>query len=190
MAKIRGPRLFLCKAGSFVKLLSAFLPVLFLTFGAAAQNSTGCALPNAPRLQGLSLGMSPSEVQSVFGKDLKIKVKTSGDRSFFQNYIDQEARGKLAGVRALYLRFLDGRLYQIEIFYAERADVPTLQTFAVELAAEMHFPPNVKWQLAKGKAVIDCGAFTLVADKPVDPRVELTDTAKLTEAEARRKKSE
>jgi hypothetical protein len=32
--------------------------------------------------------------------------------------------------------------------------------------------------------------LTLVADKPVDPRVELTDTAKLAEAAARRKKSD
>ena len=174
----------------FVKLLLTFFSVLLFGPGAAAQNSPECPLPNVPRLQDLSLGMSPTDVQNVFGRDLKIKVKSSGDRSFFQNYIKKDARGKLAGVRALYLRFLDGRLYQIEIFYAERADLPTLQTFAVELAAQLQFPPNVKWQLVKGKAVIDCGAFTLVADKPVNPRVELTDTAKLAEAEARRKKSE
>jgi hypothetical protein len=173
-----------------VKLPVSFLLILFFAFCAAAQeNSLDCALADAPRLHGLSLGMSPAEVQSVFGKDLKIKVKSNGERGFFQNYIGKDAPGSLGGVRALYLRFLDGRLYQIEIFYEERAAVPTLEVFAANLTAQLNFPANVKWQPVKNKALIDCGAFTLVAEKLLNPRVELTDTAKLAEAGARRKKS-
>ena len=171
-----------------VKLQFAFLLTLICAFCAAAQNSPPCALTGAPRLLDLSLGMSPVEVRNVFGKDLKVKVKASGDRVFFQNYIGKPARGKLSGVRALYLRFLDGRLYQIEIFYEERRDVPTLEAFAAELAAALKFPPDTVWQFAKNRARIDCGAFTIIADKPVDARVELTDTTMLAEAEARRKK--
>ena len=168
-----------------VKLPFTFLLILAGAFGAAAQNSpSSCALASAPPLLGLSLGMSPTAAQGVFGKDLKVKVKSSGDRTFFQNYIGKPARGKLAGVRALYLRFLDGSLYQIEICYEERSDAPTLEAFV----AGMQLPENAGWRFAKNRAVLDCGAFTLIADKPVDPRVELTDTAKLAEAEARRKK--
>lgn len=168
-----------------VKLQFAFLLILFGALSATAQTSPpSCALTSAPRLLDLSLGMSPAEAQGVFGKDLKIKIKSSGDRTFFQNYIGKPARGKLAGVRALYLRFLDGRLYQIEIFYTERSDAPTLEAFV----AGMNLPADADWQFAKNRAVIDCGAFTLIADKPVDPRVELTDTAINKEAEARRKK--
>jgi hypothetical protein len=173
-----------------VKLSVSFLLVLFFAFCATAQNSPECALADAVRLHGLSLGMSPAEVRGVFGKDLKIKVKSGGDRTFFQNYIGKAAPASLESVRALYLRFLDGRLYQIEIFYEERAAVPTLEAFVADLSAQVKFPANVNWQFVKNKALIDCGAFTLVADKPLNPRVELTDTAKLTEAEARRKKSD
>jgi hypothetical protein len=172
-----------------VKLPIAFLLIIFFAFCAAAQDSKVCALTSAPRLEGLSLGMSPAEVQGVFGRSLKIKVKADGDRVFFQNYIGKKAPASLSGVRALYLRFLDGRLYQIEIFYEERADAPTLEAFAAELSARLNLPA-ADWQFVKNKAVIDCGALTLVADKPVDPRVELTDAAKLAEAAARRKKSD
>jgi hypothetical protein len=173
-----------------VKLPVSFLLISLFALLAAAQDSPEekCVLADAPRLHGLSLGMSPAEVQGVFGTDLKIKVKTNGDRGFFQNYIGKQAPASLSGIRALYLRFLDGRLYQIEIFYEERADVPTLEAFAANLSSQMQFPANANWRLAKNKAVIHCGAFTLIADKPLNPRVELTDTAKLAEAEARRKK--
>jgi hypothetical protein len=174
-----------------VKLPVSFLLILFFASCALAQASPEqCVLADAVRLQGLRLGMSPAEVQGVFGKDLKIKVKASGDRTFFQNYIEKDARGALGGVRALYLRFLDGGLYQIEIFYTELPGVSTLEDFAANLSAQLKLPANITWRFVNNRAVIDCGAFTLVADKPVNPRVELTDTAKLTEAAARRKKGE
>jgi hypothetical protein len=173
-----------------VKLPVSFLLISLFALFASAQDlpQEKCVFANAPRLHGLSLGMSPAEVQSVFGTDPKIKVKTNGDRGFFQNYIGKQAPASLSGIRALYLRFLDGRLYQIEIFYEERADVPTLEAFAANLSAQMQLPADANWRFAKNKAVIDCGAFTLIADKPLNPRVELTDAAKLAEAEARRKK--
>lgn len=173
-----------------VKLSFPFFLILFFAFCAPAQNLSACAPAETVHLHGLSLGLSPAEVRGVFGKDLKIKVKSDGDRSFFQNYIGKDAPAKLAGIRALYLRFLDGRLYQIEIFYEERADVPTLEAFIGNLSAQMKFPPNVNWQFVKNKALIDCARFTLIADKTLNPRVELTDAAKLSEAAARRKKSD
>lgn len=173
-----------------VKLPFPFWLILFFAVCAAAQDSTGCVLPDAPRLHGLRLGMSPAEVRGVFGKNPSVKVKSDGDRVFFQNYIGKKAPASLNGVRALYLRFLDGRLYQIEIFYGERADAPTLETFTANLSAQMNLTQETNWQFTQNKAVIDCGTFTLVADKPVDPRVVFTDTAKLAEAEARRKKSD
>jgi hypothetical protein len=117
-----------------------------------------------------------------------VKVRSSGDRTFFQNYIDKKAPANLNGVRAFYLRFLDGSLYQIEIFYEERAAVPTLQTFTANLSAALDLPPEANWQFIENKALIDCDAFSIAADKTINPRVELTDKAKLAEAEARRAK--
>jgi hypothetical protein len=115
----------------------------------------------------------------------------SGRRPQLFSKLYRKSRARFArGVRALYLRFLDGRLYQIEIFYEERADVPTLESFVANLSVQMNFPADVSWKFEKSRARLDCGTFTLVADKPLNPRVELTDPAKLAEAAAKRKKSE
>ncbi len=173
-----------------VKLTFSFSLILSFAFYAAAQDSKECSLTSAPRLYGVSLGMSASEVRAVFGKNPSIKVKTNGDRTFFQNYIGKKAPAKLNGVRAFYLRFLDGSLYQIEIFYEERADLPTLETFTANLSAEMNLSQAANWQFTENRASIDCGAFTVIADKPLNPRVELTDKTKLAEAEARRTKKD
>jgi hypothetical protein len=59
--------------------------------------------------------MTPAEVKNVFGKSLKLKIKKEG--SFFENFITKAPPAFLPGVRALYLRFFDYKLYQIEIFY-------------------------------------------------------------------------
>lgn len=175
----------------FVKLPVSFLLVMFFALCAAAQeNSQKCVLTTAPRLKGLTLGMSAAQVRAALGKKPSVKVKSSGDRTFFQNYIGKKAPANLSGVRAFYLRFLDGSLYQIEIFYEERADLPTLEAFTANLSAQMNLPPQTSWQFAQNRALIDCGAFTVSADKTLNPRVELTDKAKLAEAEARRKKKD
>ena len=170
-------------------LLFSFSLVLFFALPAAAQDdSPQCSLPVAPRLHNLSLGMSPAEVRAVFGKSPSVKVKSNGDRTFFQNYVgNKKAPASLNGVRAFYLRFLDGALYQIEIFYEERGDLPTLEAFTANLSAQMNLPPTVDWQFKQNRALIDCGAFTISADKTLNPRVELTDKTRLAEAEARRK---
>lgn len=168
----------------------SFLLGLFFVLTAAAQedDSANCALTGAPRLNGLTLGMTASQVRAALGKNPSVKVKSSGDRTFFQNYISKKAPANLNGVRAFYLRFLDGSLYQIEIFYEERADLPTLRSFTANLSTAMNLPPETNWQFVQNRALIDCGAFTIAADKTLNPRVELTDKAKLAEAEARRKK--
>lgn len=171
-----------------VNLLFSFSLALLFALAAAAQNVQPCALTGAPRLFGLSLGMSAAEVRGALGKNPSIKVKSNGDRTFFQNYIGKKAPARLNGVRAFYLRFLDGGLYQIEIFYEERSDVPTLEIFTANISAQMNLLPQANWRFAQNRASIDCGAFTISADKPLNPRVVLTDKIKLAEAAARRKK--
>lgn len=171
----------------FVKLTCSFSLILLFALCAAAQDSKECGLTSAPRLNGLTLGMSPLEVRGVFGKNPSIKVKSNGDRTFFQNYINKKAPANLNGVRAFYLRFLDGSLYQIEIFYEERDDWRSLELFTASLSVTMNFLQE-NWQFTQNRALLDCGAFTIAADKTLNPRVELTDKIKLAEAEARRKK--
>ena len=167
----------------FVKLAILILLMLISVVGAAAQ--TICGLENAPKLLGFNLGMSSSEAQTVVGKDLKIKVKQNGQRTFFQNYIKTPAPDSLRGVRALYLRFLDNRLYQIEVFYENRNDWQTLTDFIANFSASVNFSVSV-WQIKQNRAVIDCGAFLVTADKILNPHIELTDEASRAKVEAAR----
>lgn len=164
----------------FVKLAGLFLIFSALAVSVTAQ--TNCVLADAPKLLGLSLGDSPAQVQSVFGKALKIKIKDKGDRTFFQNYIEKSGPNALRGVRALYLRFLDGKLYQIEIFYEDRSDWQTLSDFTANISMLMNLTGN-NWQLIQNKAVIECGEFSIIADKILNPRILLTDKATQSKAD-------
>jgi hypothetical protein len=170
-----------------MKIILAGWLILTAVFGAAAQNACETLLPQAPAVLGLRLGMSPAEVQAVFGPDLRVKVKTSGTRSFFQNYIKEPARGSLAGVRALYLRFDEGRLYQAEVFYEEDFRFKTLAELTSDFAAVNNFPADL-WQVKYGRAEIDCGRFSIRADRVLNPRLELTDEETLAKIAAARKK--
>lgn len=167
----------------FVKL--TVLILLIFAANAAAQEK--CGLTNAPKLLNLSLGDSTAQVKSVFGKKVKFSAGKKGDVTFFQNYIDKPAPDILHGVRALYLRFLDGRLYQIEVFYEERNDWQTLADFTGNFAADNNFAFD-NWQTRPNKVVIDCGNFTVAADKTLNPHLEITDETARAKADAMREK--
>ncbi|HLM02374.1 MAG TPA: hypothetical protein VK400_15085, partial [Pyrinomonadaceae bacterium] len=121
---------------------------LFLVFACAAQQQTACrsaAAKDAPGLFGLKLEMSPVAARSVLGKGLKIKNKRSGEYTFFENFIEKPAPVSLAGARAIYLRFFEGSLYQIEIFYADEtrdgAAAPQgLEKFINRQSAKLNLP--------------------------------------------------
>lgn len=152
-----------------------------------AQQNCEIAAKSAPLLLDLRIGMSPEQVQSVFGKTLKVKVKKKGARTFFQNYIKKPATGNLKGVRAIYLRFFDGRLYQVEIFYEPRQDLQSLEEIRDVLSAQLAVSPN-DWKLKNKKAELICGQNSLIADNVLNPRVELTDETVRTQIEESRKK--
>ena len=150
----------------------------FLFFAAAcvAQNTNEvCDLKSngSPALFNLRLGMSPEDVQTVFGRNLKIKIKKNGNKVFFQNFIKEPAPPVLSGVRALYLRFFDGGLYQIEIFYEAKSGLKTLTSVTDLLSAQLNLPV-AEWKLENNQARIICGDASLVADNILNPRVELT----------------
>jgi len=152
-----------------MKSIALILLFLFCSIPCAAQEN--CDLSNTSLL-GLRLGISPEQARSVFGKDLKVKVKKKGQRTFFQNFIDKPAPSSLNGVRAIYLRFFDGRLYQVEIFYENRSDLQTLENFVGNISAKNNLPA---WKIENGKAQIICSEFSMVADRVLNPRIELTN---------------
>ena len=156
-----------------VKSAIAFCFLSWLVSAARAQENCAWTRQTADITINLRLGMTTEEAQAALGKDLKIKLKPRGDYRFFQNYIDKNPPPKLRGVRALYLRFFERRLYQIEIFYEEEFS-PTLENFAARLAAQLDFPAS-EWVYENKKARIRCGENSLAADYVLNPRVELTD---------------
>lgn len=156
-----------------VKLL---LPVLFLTsFLPVIRAQETCAWTNASAniALDLQLGMTTAEVNNALGGKPKIKNKTRGEYRFFQNYIDDKPPAKLKNIRALYLRFFDGRLYQAEIFYDETF-APSLENFNALIARQFNFS-TAAFSFENTKAVIRCGENTLAADYILNPRIELTN---------------
>lgn len=168
-------------ANRFVKCLILISFALIFAVGGKAQ--TDCGLTTAPKLNDFALGMSPAEAQAAIGNGLKIKVKQTGQRTFFQNFIKKRPPAALRGVRALYLRFLDGKLYQIDIFYEDRSDRQTLADLTAHLSARMNLPADL-WQIEYNLAEINCDAFRLSANKILTPYVELTDKAARARVEA------
>ena len=163
----------------------AFLLILLFCSNLAAQ-SQNCdfAISDAPTLLGLRLGMSPKEAKNVFGGKLKIKVKKEG--TFFQNYIDKNPPPFLPNVRALYLRFFEAKLYQIEIFYVPQTERKTLAEFVAQLDVKLNLP-NV-WENEYGQAELNCKTFSLIADNVLNLRVQLTDEAIFSRFEISHKK--
>ncbi len=134
------------------------------------------SVADAPAFFGLRLSMTPAQVRAVFGKALKLKIKREG--TFFQNFIDKKPPAFLPDVRALYLRFFDKKLYQIEIFYADSEERrESARRFVEALAAQLALPPAALWENRFERYKLTCGGFSLAADKTLNRHLELTDEA-------------
>jgi hypothetical protein len=172
---------------ALAKSAAAFLFSLAVACVCAAQETCELTVKTAPLLLNLQIGMSPEQARGVFGNELKIKFKKNGERTFFQNYIKQPAPDSLRGVRALYLRFFDRRLYQIEIFYEPRTDLRTIENIADALSSQLNLPAS-NWKIENNRAEIVCGEISLAADNVLNPRIELTDEIVRAKIEELRKK--
>ena len=156
----------------------------------AAQQTCQLDLQNAPALFNLRLGMSPVEARAAIGNALKIKIKKRGDKTFFQEFAKRNAPAPLENVNAIYLRFFDLRLYQIEIFYRDQNQWPTLDAFADDLRLKLNL---TALEPVKGKRQLNCGDFSVVADKVLNPRAVLTDELtrqKVSDSQAAKKQKD
>lgn len=160
---------------------------LIFTFAAfsAAQETCILTAENAPPLFNLKLGNTPEQARDILNRKFKIKNKRKGEYTFFQNYIKKDSPDVIDGIRAFYLRFYDGRLYQIEFFYEEQNRLKTLEDFVNFQTANLNLPPSL-WNIEYGIAEIDCGGFTIQADSALNPRIEITDEIIRAEVEAQR----
>lgn len=160
----------------FKLLKIAFSVVLSLIFSlsCAAQETCQTELKDAPGFFNLRLGITVPEAQNAVGKKLKIKVKKKGERTFFQNFIKKPPPSTLSGARALYLRFFDGVLYQIEIFYQENYDWKSSGASTLVLPTDFNFAQSFEENTLK-RIETKCIGFSLVADNVLNPRIELTN---------------
>ena len=136
----------------------------------------------------LRLGMTVPEVNAVIGRDLKVKIKPDGERSFFKNWIKKPAKGRLTGLRAVFFSFNAGTLYQIELFYEEDHGWADLDSMLGDFAAGKGFPREF-WKVKNGYARALCDGFSLDADHVLGAHFQLTDEAVMAAVEASRKKN-
>ncbi|QQS40953.1 MAG: hypothetical protein IPM63_16535 [Acidobacteriota bacterium] len=168
-----------------MRLTLLILSILFLSSYSTAQE---CTVTEPPALLNLRLGMTLVEVNSVTRPDLKVKAETEGEETFFKNWIKKPAKGKLAGVRAIYLSFFRGRLYQIEVFYQDEFRWEDLESLLTGFSADTGFAREF-WKVKNGYAKARCEGFTLEADRVLGAHVQITDDAMMEAVEAFRKKN-
>ncbi len=141
----------------------------------------------APTLFNLKLGMSGAQAKRAVSNRLNIKNIKTG--TFFQNFINNSPPPNLNGIRAVYLRFFDSKLYQIEIFYAN--ENANLENFVRDFSARENLPFEF-WQIAYGNASLECEGFSIKSNNYLNPRIELTDeliNAQFEESQKKKKEN-
>lgn len=152
----------------------ALLFLLIFSFSAQAQENCTQFTKTSDILLNLQLGMTAEEVTNKIGKNLGIKTNKKDDYRFFQNYINKKPPQNLTGVRAIYLRFFEKKLYQLEIFYDENKYPSDLKNFSEVASTQLNLSV-ADWKIAHRQAVFKCGDVSLEIDYQLNPRVELTN---------------
>jgi hypothetical protein len=151
----------------------AFIFLLIFSSSVYAQENCVSIEQTSEILLNLNLGMTVEEVNQRFSS-FKIKIKNNNDYRFFQNYVDRKPPQNLSGVRALYLRFFEKKLYQIEIFYEENKYPAEIKSFTEVISNQLSLPVS-NWKFANRQGVLNCGETSLTADYQLNPRIELTN---------------
>lgn len=162
------------KVCEFMKNFLVTILLLIFAISISAQQKCELNLTEAPSLQNLKLGMSPDEARNILG--IKVKADKKGQSTFFQNYIKKKPKGNLTGIRAIYLRFYNRKLYQIEFFYEENYRWQNLENLLDDYSAKNNFPREL-WQTEYGYSEANCKGFSLDADYKLNPHIQLTNDA-------------
>lgn len=164
-----------------------FFVLIFILLNCAAQIAAqeNCNLQSSPGLLDLNLKMTTEQARNANNRRLKVKNKDDGEYTFFENYIDSSAKGNLRGLKAVYLRFFDDRLFQIELFYKDDYKWRNLSEFLNDYSARNNFPAKF-WTIEYGYAKADCENFLLEADFILNPHIQLTDKEIFRKVKAKR----
>ena len=153
-----------------MKIFLLLILLCFFAVSISAQEKCELSVNAAPTLFNLKLGMNGAQAKRAAQNRLNIKNIKTG--TFFQNFIKNSPPPNLSGIRAVYLRFFDSKLYQIEIFYAN--ENANLENFVRDFSAKENLPQEF-WKIEYGIAELDCSGFSIKADNFLNPRIELTD---------------
>lgn len=157
-----------------MKLIIITISILIFSMTIFAQQKCELTLDQSPTLQNLSLGMSPIEARSLLG--IKVKADKEGQSTYFQNYIKKKAKGNLTGIRAIFLRFYDAELYQIELFYEKPYRWQNLDSLLDDYSLQNNFSREF-WHTEYGYAEANCNGFSLDADYKLNPHIQITNDA-------------
>jgi hypothetical protein len=126
-------------------------------------------LEQAPELRGLKLGMSPEQFDDIYPgmKTNSIGVIASNVVGLEERHISQESEpgtsaSRLQDVNNIDVRFIDGRLYWIHIYYDRSVTWNTVDEFALKVSESLNLPPAWTRQLSSRELI--CGSFSLLAN--------------------------
>jgi hypothetical protein len=158
------------------KFAEILLVLSIVVCAAKAQQPCKISIADSPSISGLKLGMPIAELTSVIGPGIKFKPTKTGEGVFFQNFIEQTPPPKLTGTRTMYVRYFNGKVYQIEIFFEDKDQPSKLEEFTTRLSTYYELPRDA-WKVKNDRAELDCGSFRVNADAILNRHIELTDDA-------------
>ena len=161
--------------------------IFLIAFASSISAQEKCELPmsSAPAMFNLRLGMSGRDAKNAVSGKLNIKIKEEG--VFFQNFIKKSSPKPIEGVRAIYLRFFDSKLYQIEIFFEK--EVSDFEEFVRNYSTKNGLDFKY-WSVKNGVAKLNCQGLSMTIDNYLNLRVELTDDELLKRFKDSKKSSE
>jgi len=170
------------------KFAEILLVLSIAVCAAKAQQPCSMSIADSPSITGLKLGMPIADLTSVIGPAIKFKPTKTGEGVFFQNFIEQEPPPKLTGTRTMYVRYFNGKVYQIEIFLDDKDQPSKLEEFTNRLSTYYELPREA-WTVKNDRAEMDCGSFRVNADAILNRHIELTDAAAFAEFDQKKQRS-
>ncbi len=177
-------------------LLLVVCPALALAQGASDPGPTNCdvKLADAPALRGFRLGDELAEVKRRYPQFRYIRDDAVGAETAYIYRYTRHVHKALDGVNSAMLRFVDGRLTSIEMYF-EKPRWPSVGVFAAKASEALGLP-----QAWAGDRTLSltCDGFSVEASLPVPSishlsmradGVETTINARRLDGEQRRRQA-
>lgn len=129
-------------------------------------------LPDSPSLANIRLGMTVDQANAALGGKPKLKSKGERRTNYFR-FKQGKAKGPISGAKAFWVRFYQGRVYSVEIFY--HSGYGDLEGLIETYASRNGFDVSL-FETKHGYSRAKCDGFSVKADLILNPHLELIDT--------------